>query len=85
MVSNILVTGATGNVGREVVRLLSDLDYPVIAAVRNPIEASKSISSNVRCVPFDLTNPETFSDAFAGINKLVIVRPHEIADIHQNT
>ena len=50
MFSNILVTGATGNVGREVVRLLWDLDYPVTAAVRNPIEASKSIGSHVRCV-----------------------------------
>ena len=85
MVSNVLVTGATGNVGREVVRLLSDLDYPVIAAVRNPIEASKSISSNVRCVSFDFTNPETFTDAFAGINKLFLVRPPAIADIHQIT
>ncbi|WP_373547124.1 NAD(P)H-binding protein [Chamaesiphon sp.] len=70
MVTNILVTGATGNVGREVVRLLSDLDYPVTAAVRNPIESQKSFGSNVRCVLFDFTNPETFTDAFAGINKL---------------
>ena len=85
MLSNVLVTGATGNVGREVVRLLSDLDYPVIAAVRNPIEASKSISSNVRCVSFDFTNPETFTDAFAGINKLFLVRPPAIADISKIT
>lgn len=85
MVSNVLVTGATGNVGREVVRLLSDLDYPVIAAVRNPIEASKSISSNIRCVFFDFTNPETFTDAFAGINKLFLVRPPAIANIHKIT
>jgi uncharacterized protein YbjT (DUF2867 family) len=35
-VTNILVTGATGNVGREVVRLLYELDYSVPAAVRNP-------------------------------------------------
>ena len=85
MLCNVLVTGATGNVGREVVRLLSDLDYPVIAAVRNPIEASKSISSNIRCVFFDFTNPETFTDAFAGINKLFLVRPPAIANIHKIT
>jgi uncharacterized protein YbjT (DUF2867 family) len=83
MVRNILVTGATGNVGREVVRLLSDLDYPVTAAVRNPIEALKSFGSNVRCVSFDFTNPETFTNAFAGINKLFLVRPPAIADIHK--
>ena len=85
MVSNILVIGATGNVGREVVRLLSVVDYPVTAAVRNIIDAQKSFGSNVRCVPFDFTNPHTFTDAFAGINKLFLVRPPAIADIHKIT
>jgi uncharacterized protein YbjT (DUF2867 family) len=85
MINNILVTGATGNVGREVVRLLSDLDYPVTAAVRNPIEASKSLGNKVRCISFDFTKPETFADTFAGINKLFLVRPPAIDDIHQIT
>jgi uncharacterized protein YbjT (DUF2867 family) len=85
MVTNILVTGATGNVGKEVVRLLTELDYPVSAAVRNLIESQKSFGRNVRCVPFDFTNPDTFADAFAGINKLFLVRPPAIADINQIT
>ncbi len=85
MIANILVTGATGNVGTEVVRLLSDLDYPVIAAVRNPIESQKSFGSNVRCVPFDFTNSDTFADAFAGINKLFLMRPPAISDIDRIT
>jgi uncharacterized protein YbjT (DUF2867 family) len=85
MVTNILVTGATGNVGREVVQLLSAQDFPVTAAVRNSIEASKGFGSNVRCVLFDFTNPDTFADAFVGINKLFLVRPPAIADIHQIT
>jgi uncharacterized protein YbjT (DUF2867 family) len=85
MVTNILVTGATGNVGTEVVRLLTDLDYPVTAAVRNPIEASSNLGSNVRCVSFDFTNPQTFADAFAGINKLFLVRPPAISEIGKIT
>ncbi len=85
MVSNILVIGATGNVGREVVWLLSVVDYPVTAAVRNIIDAQKSFGSNVRCVPFDFTNPDTFAYAFAGINKLFLVRPPAIADISKIT
>jgi uncharacterized protein YbjT (DUF2867 family) len=85
MVSNILVIGATGNVGREVVRLLSDLDYSVTAAVRNPIKAQKILGSKVSYVSFDFTNPATFSDAFAGINKLFLVRPPAISDINQIT
>lgn len=85
MASNILVIGATGNVGREVLRLLSADDYPVSAAVRNPIKAQKKFDSNTRCVLFDFTNPDTFADAFAGINKLFLVRPPAIADINQIT
>jgi uncharacterized protein YbjT (DUF2867 family) len=85
MISNILVTGSTGNVGKQVVRLFSDLDYPITAAVRNPIEAQKSFGSNIRCVPFDFTDPNTFTDTFAGINKLFLVRPPAIADIHKIT
>jgi uncharacterized protein YbjT (DUF2867 family) len=85
MVTNILVTGATGNVGREVVQLLSAQEIPVTAAVRNPIEASKGFGSNIRCVLFDFTNPDNFVDAFTGIDKLFLVRPPAIADIHQIT
>jgi uncharacterized protein YbjT (DUF2867 family) len=85
MVTNILVTGATGNVGREVVQLLSAQEFPVTTAVRDPIGAAKSFSSNVRCVLFDFTNPATFTDAFGGIDKLFLVRPPAIADIHQIT
>jgi uncharacterized protein YbjT (DUF2867 family) len=85
MASNILVIGATGNVGREVLRLLSADDYPVSAAVRNPVKAQKKFDSNTRCVLFDFTNPDTFADAFAGINKLFLVRPPAIADINQIT
>jgi uncharacterized protein YbjT (DUF2867 family) len=82
---NFLVTGATGNVGREVVQLLSAQEFPVIAAVRDPIGASKDFGSNVRCVLFDFTNPATFADAFEGIDKLFLVRPPAITDIHQIT
>jgi uncharacterized protein YbjT (DUF2867 family) len=93
MTTNILVTGATGNVGREVVRLLSVGDYPVAAAVRNLVQAQKNPGSNIHYVLFDFTNPDTFADAFAGINKLFLVRPpatcsrqrFAIADIHQIT
>jgi uncharacterized protein YbjT (DUF2867 family) len=85
MASNILVIGATGNVGREVLRLLSADDYPVSAAVRNPVKAQKKFNSNIRCVLFDFINPETFADAFAGIKKLFLVRPPAIADISKIT
>jgi uncharacterized protein YbjT (DUF2867 family) len=82
---NILVTGATGKVGREVIRLLSTQNHHVYAAVRNPIEAQKSLGEEAFCVLFDFTNPDTFASAFNGINKLFLVRPPAIADIKQIT
>ena len=82
---NILVTGATGNLGREVLRLLSAGDAPVAAAVRNPVDAQKDFGNKIRCVLFDFTNLGTFTDAFAGINKLFLVRPPALADINQIT
>lgn len=83
MTSTILVTGATGNVGREVIRLLSAHDYRVFAAVRNPIDAQQSLGSSVHCVLFDFTNPNTFADAFTGVNKLFLMRPPAIANIRK--
>jgi uncharacterized protein YbjT (DUF2867 family) len=70
---NMLVTGATGNVGREVIWLLSTQNHHVYAAVRNPIEAQKSLGEEAFCVLFDFTNPDTFASAFNGINKLFLV------------
>jgi uncharacterized protein YbjT (DUF2867 family) len=81
MTSTILVTGATGNVGKEVVRLLSTQDCHVLAATRNPIAAQQNFPNNVRCIEFDFTKPDTFTDAFAGVKRLFLVRPPAIADL----
>ena len=37
----ILVTGATGNVGRELVSALAARDVPVRALVRNPMQSRR--------------------------------------------
>jgi uncharacterized protein YbjT (DUF2867 family) len=55
----------------------------VSAAVRNLAQSQKNSGSKVHYVLFDFTNPDTFADAFAGINKLLLVRPPVIAEIHQ--
>jgi uncharacterized protein YbjT (DUF2867 family) len=85
MSPNILITGATGNVGREIIHLLSTRKYHVFAAVRNPIEAQKTLGEEAYCVLFDFTNPDTFANAFHGINKLFLVRPPAIAEIKKIT
>lgn len=83
----ILVTGATGNVGREVINLLSNDNCDVYAAVRNPEKACATFNSSggrrINCVEFDFTNPSTFASAFEGVNKLFLVRPPALANVRK--
>lgn len=79
----ILVTGATGNVGSEVLRLLLSHDCHVCAAVRNPDKAQQILGNNIHCVPFDFTNPDTWASAFEGVNKLFLVRPPALANVRR--
>lgn len=76
----ILVTGATGNVGSEVVRLLPG-NYHVCAAVRNPDKAQQILGKNIDYVFFDFTNPNTWENAFNRVNKLFLVRPPDLANV----
>lgn len=81
MSNNILVTGATGNVGFEVVRLLGERGHPVKAAVRNHSTSRYKLPSDVESVEFDFEQPQTFEPAFRGINTLFLVRPPAISQV----
>ena len=63
----ILVTGATGTIGRDVARLLSENGVSVRAGVRDQAKARKQFGSNIALVPFDFENEKTFSEALEGI------------------
>jgi uncharacterized protein YbjT (DUF2867 family) len=80
----ILLTGATGNVGAEVIRLLQQQNCHVVAAVRNPDKAQQILGNNIDCVPFDFTNSNTFTSAFLGVNKLFLVRPPALANLSKD-
>lgn len=81
MSNNILVTGATGNVGSEVVRLLSKRGYSVKAAVRSHSDSRIHLPSGVESVAFDFEQTQTFEPAFRGINTLFLVRPPAISQV----
>lgn len=66
----ILVTGATGNVGRHVVDLLLQAGTDVRATSRNPESLALPAEVDVRRA--DLTNPETFEQALQGVEKIFL-------------
>ncbi|MBE9191714.1 SDR family oxidoreductase [Gloeocapsopsis crepidinum LEGE 06123] len=81
MNSKILVTGATGNVGSEVVCLLHDRGYQIKAAVRDLKNIDDTLTPQVEYVIFDFQQQNTFSPALQGVSKLFLVRPPAIAQV----
>jgi uncharacterized protein YbjT (DUF2867 family) len=66
----IVVTGATGNIGAPLVRLLADAGEEVTAVARH---ADLSLPEGVRSVRADLGEPESLSPAFAGADTLFLL------------
>ncbi len=82
----ILVTGATGNVGMEVIKSLQDLTMPinVVAGVRDIETDSKKLRiAKVNVVKFDITNPSTFRDALTNCDILFLLRPPQISEVQK--
>ncbi len=67
----ILVTGGTGLIGSEVVRLLSQARLPARALVRDTHSGQKL--PGITWVIGDLTQPETLPSVFAGCTKLFLL------------
>ena len=67
----ILVTGATGNVGRQVVQQLIDRGADVRALVRNPETAN--LPASVQIAQGDLLDPDSLRDALEGVSTLFLL------------
>ncbi|WP_059013470.1 NAD(P)H-binding protein [Streptomyces specialis] len=70
-----LVTGATGNVGAEVVAALAGAGEPVRALVRDPARAS--LPAGAEAVGGDLNEPASLTDALAGVRALFLLPGYE--------
>jgi uncharacterized protein YbjT (DUF2867 family) len=71
----ILVLGATGKVGQEVVRQLAAAGVPVRALVRDPARASHIRLPGVEIAVGDLGQPETLDRALTGVDRLFLLSP----------
>ncbi len=73
MSNTILVTGATGTVGSEVVKQLSAKGANVRACCHTLSKADKIRGSGVETIEFDYHKPETVEPAFKGVEKLFLL------------
>ena len=73
----ILVVGATGNVGREVVRQLASAGAPIRALVRDPARASHIRLPGVDVIVGDLARPESLDAALSGVDRVFLASPAE--------
>ncbi|NDV47844.1 NmrA family transcriptional regulator [Paludibacter sp. 221] len=81
---NILVTGATGNVGIETIKSLVEINTAAIvyACVRNPEKSGVCFEGYppVSLRKFDFDDAGTYSTALEGVDFLFLLRPPQIAD-----
>ncbi|MEN3536556.1 NAD(P)H-binding protein [Microbispora sp. ZYX-F-249] len=71
----ILVTGATGNVGSELVEALLGAGERVRALVRNPGDAA--LPPDAEPVGGDLNRPESLTEAFDGVRRVFLLPGYE--------
>lgn len=83
--NRILITGATGNVGKEVVQSLVALNQKdrILAGVRNPGKVRTQFDSEVELVPFDFEDDNTFLPALEACDILFLLRPPQLADVQR--
>jgi uncharacterized protein YbjT (DUF2867 family) len=74
----LLVTGATGNVGAEVVRALTDAGEQVRALTRS--DTSSALPAGVEAVAGDLNRPDSLAPALAGVRGVFLLPGYEDMD-----
>ncbi|MDF2630013.1 MAG: NmrA family protein [Symbiobacteriaceae bacterium] len=62
---------------------LLEAGAPVVAAVRNIDKARSQLGDALSYVTFDITDPTTFAPALAGIDRIFLMRPPVITDMHK--
>ena len=84
MEAPILVTGALGNVGIQVVNVLQAAGRKVRAVDRDLTRLTQSFDSSVECVHFDFSKPESFAQTFEGVERMFLIRPPQISNVKRD-
>lgn len=78
----ILITGASGNVGGEIIKIFAEKSIPVAAAVS--AVAKTKFSETVEARRFDFTDPQTFPGAMRNIRKVFLMRPPALSNVRRD-
>ncbi len=71
----ILITGASGNVGRYVAQYSLENGQEITAAGTHTDTLAEMFGDRAEIVYFDFTDPKTFSDALKDVDRVFIMRP----------
>lgn len=82
--SQILITGAPGNVGTEVVRNLQAVGILCRIGAYDVDSARRVFGGGVEITHFDFLKPETYAQAFDGIKRLFLVRPPQLSNVERD-
>lgn len=78
-----LITGATGNNGREIVKQLAAAGQSVRVLVRDPQKATDLQALGVEVATGDLDHPETIDRALQGIEKALLLPANSLQQVEQ--
>lgn len=81
---NILITGATGNVGFEVIKSLQKINTTdkIIAGVKDlRKDKAKFEGLDVEFCELDFTNPVTYQNALKNVDYLFLLRPPQLSEV----
>ncbi len=85
---NILVTGATGNVGIEIIKFLSrrkKSTYNIVAGVRDVAKGKRTLRDyeDIDFIQFDFEDTSTFEKALEQAQRVFLLRPPHLADVEK--
>ena len=80
-----LITGATGQVGGRVMRLLrSSNDVEIVAAVRSAEKVAAFQAQGIACAVLDLDDDTTHREALAGVERLFLMTGYTVDMLRQS-
>ena len=85
--SNILIIGATGNIGKEVIRFLfhHQVSHQIFAGVRDTAKARLQFKDfpKLHRVRFDFNDLNTFEPALKNIDRVFLLRPPHLSNVEK--